>query len=46
MIGTREFVLRCYRMFASHFSARHEKQPRRISGLDGISSLKRLSVAG
>jgi hypothetical protein len=45
VIGTKEFVSRCYRRFAGHFTCRHEKRPRPISGLDGIYSLKRLSEA-
>jgi len=43
VIGTKEFVSRCYRRFASHFSCRHDKIPRPIAGLEGIYSLKRLS---
>jgi hypothetical protein len=43
VIGTKEFVHRCARMFQSHFNSRHEKRPRPIAGLDGVCSLKRLS---
>jgi hypothetical protein len=43
VIGTKEFVRHCYQMFQSHFSSRHDKRPRPISGLGGIYSLKRLS---
>jgi REP element-mobilizing transposase RayT len=45
VIGTKEFVSRCYRRFAGHFTCRHEKRPRPITGLEGIYSLKRLSEA-
>jgi hypothetical protein len=43
VIGTREFVARCYQKFKTHFTSRNEKQPRPIAGLDGLYSLKRLS---
>ncbi len=43
VIGTQEFVSRCYRLFESHFACRREKRPKPISGLDGVYSLKRLS---
>jgi REP element-mobilizing transposase RayT len=45
IIGTKEFVSRCYQAFKGNFSSRHEKRPRLIQGLDGIYSLKRLSEA-
>jgi len=43
IIGTKEFVTRCYLKFKDYFSSRREKYPRPVSGLDGIYSLKRLS---
>jgi REP element-mobilizing transposase RayT len=42
VIGTKEFVSSCYRRFEHHFTCRHEKNPQRIGGLDGVYSLKRL----
>ncbi len=42
IIGTKEFVSRCYQMFRSYFSCRREKRPMPVAGLDGIYSLKRL----
>lgn len=43
IIGTKEFVYRCYLKFKDYFSSRHEKRPRPVAGLKGIYSLKRLS---
>jgi hypothetical protein len=45
VIGSKEFVARCYRLFEGHFTCRHAKRPRGIAGLDGVFSLKRLSEA-
>ena len=43
IIGTKEFVARCYQRFKDYFSSRREKLPRAVAGLDGVYSLKRLS---
>ncbi|MBI5015259.1 MAG: transposase [Deltaproteobacteria bacterium] len=43
VIGSKEFVSRCYRLFESHFTCRHEKRPRGVAGLEGVFSLKRLA---
>jgi putative transposase len=43
IIGTKEFVARCYLKFKDHFSSRREKRPRAVAGLEGVYSLKRLS---
>jgi REP element-mobilizing transposase RayT len=43
VIGTKEFVERCSRLFQGHFACRHEKKPRTIPGLAGVYSLKRLA---
>ena len=32
VIGTKVFVARCAQLFAHHFSSRHAKRPRPISG--------------
>ena len=43
IIGTKEFVKKHYRQFRHIFQSRNEKIPKRISGLDGVYSLKRLT---
>jgi hypothetical protein len=43
IIGTKAFVNRHYQVFKDLFSAKHEKRPKPITGLEGIFSLKRLS---
>ena len=45
IIGTKDFVHQVYQRFKGYFTAKHEKRPREIKGLDGIFSLKRLSEA-
>jgi len=45
VIGTKEFVARHSRKFHDHFACKQEKKPRKVEGLDGIFSLKRLSNA-
>jgi REP element-mobilizing transposase RayT len=45
IIGSKEFVSLNYLRFKDIFSAKHEKKPKPIKGLDGIYSLKRLSEA-
>ncbi len=45
IIGSREFVSRNYKRFKHHFNSKREKKPKRIKGLDGVYSLKRLSTA-
>lgn len=42
IIGSREFVRNHYRRFQHLFQARREKIPKRVAGLEGIYSLKRL----
>ena len=42
IIGTRGFVSRYYEMFKCCFNTTGRKEPKKISGLDGIYSLKRL----
>ena len=42
IIGTKGFVLRHYEMFKCCFNTTGKKEPKKISGLDGIYSLKRL----
>ena len=43
IIGTKSFVSRYYEMFKGCFNTSNEKKPKKISGLDGIYSLKRLA---
>ena len=43
VIGTREFVSKNYQKFKHFFQSKNEKIPKRISGLDGMYSLKRLT---
>lgn len=43
ILGSREFVTKYYLRFKHHFSTKKEKKPKKISGLDGIYSMKRLS---
>jgi len=43
IIGTREFVKKNYQRFKHIFLSKNEKIPKRISGLDGVYFLKRLS---
>jgi len=43
IIGTREFVKKNYQRFKHAFQSKNEKIPKRISGLDGVYSLKRLT---
>ncbi len=42
IIGTKGFVSHYYEMFKGCFNSSNEKKPKKISGLDGIYSLKRL----
>jgi putative transposase len=42
VIGSRKFVGHLYAVFKGHFSAKHEKKGKPITGLEGIYSLKRL----
>ncbi len=42
IIGTKGFVSHYYEMFKGCFNTINEKKPKKISGLDGIYSLKRL----
>lgn len=43
IIGTKAFVSKHYLQFKHYFQSKNEKTPKRISGLDGIYSLKRLT---
>ena len=43
IIGTKGFVAHYYEMFKGCFNTSNEKKPKKISGLDGIYSLKRLA---
>ena len=43
IIGTKEFVFRCYLKFKDYFSSCHEKRPQLVAWLDGTYSLKRFS---
>jgi REP element-mobilizing transposase RayT len=43
VIGTKEFVARHAKKFHDHFACKQEKKPRKVDGLEGIFSLKRLS---
>ena len=43
IIGTKEFVSSNYQRFKDLFMSKREKIPRRVSGLDGVYSLKRLA---
>jgi REP element-mobilizing transposase RayT len=44
IIGSQAFVADHYQQFKHIFQSKHEKKPKPIKGLDGIYSLKRLSV--
>ena len=46
IIGSKQFVRRFYGVFKGHFSSKHEKKPKPIGGLGGISLLKRLYGGG
>jgi hypothetical protein len=43
IIGTKEFVSENYQRFKGVFMSKREKIPRRVGGLDGVYSLKRLT---
>lgn len=43
VIGTKAFVSRNYNQFKDLFQCKNDKVPKRISGLDGVYSLKRLT---
>ena len=43
IIGTKEFVSSNYQRFKGVFMSKREKIPRRVAGLDGVYSLKRLT---
>jgi putative transposase len=43
IIGTKAFVSKNYHQFKHFFHSKNEKIPKRISGLDGVYSLKRLT---
>jgi hypothetical protein len=43
IIGTKKFVSENYQRFKGVFMSKREKIPRRVAGLDGVYSLKRLA---
>ena len=43
IIGTKEFVSENYQRFKDLFMSKREKIPKRVAGLDGVYSLKRLA---
>jgi hypothetical protein len=43
IIGTKKFVSENYQRFKGVFMSKREKIPRRVAGLDGVYSLKRLT---
>jgi putative transposase len=43
IIGSKEFVSEYYQRFKDLFMSKREKIPRRVAGLDGVYSLKRLA---
>ena len=43
IIGTKGFVAHYYEIFKGYFNTSKERKPKRISGFDGIYSLKRLA---
>ena len=43
IIGTKEFVSSNYQRFKDVFMSKREKVPKRVVGLDGVYSLKRLA---
>ena len=43
IIGTKEFVSENYQRFMDLFMSKREKVPRRVAGLDGVYSVKRLA---
>jgi len=43
IIGSKEFVAENYQRFKHLFYSKHEKKPKKIKGLEGMYSLKRLS---
>ena len=45
IIGSKGYVSDLYLAFMHHFGAKREKVPKRITGLEGVYSLKRLSEA-
>jgi REP element-mobilizing transposase RayT len=44
VIGSREFVLENFQRFRAALNITNDRQPKRITGLDGVYSLKRLGV--
>jgi len=45
IIGSKAYVSRVYLGFKDYYAAKREKSPKRIIGLEGVYSLKRLSEA-
>jgi hypothetical protein len=45
IIETKAFVAENYQRFKHLFQSKHEKTPKRITGIDGLYSLKRLFEA-
>ncbi len=46
IIGSKQFVRQFYGVFKGHFSSKHEKKPKAITGLGRTFSLKRLYGEG
>jgi putative transposase len=45
IIGSKAYVSNLYLGFKDHYAAKREKVPKRITGLEGVYSLKRLAEA-
>ena len=45
IIGSKAYVSHQYLAFKDHYAAKREKVPKRVIGLEGVYSLKRLSEA-
>lgn len=43
IIGTKSFVAENYQRFKQLFQSKHEKEPKPVTGIDGLFSLKHLS---
>jgi putative transposase len=44
VIGSREFVLESFQRFRTMLTIKKDRQPKRITGLEGMYSLKRLGA--
>ena len=45
VIGSKAFVLATYEVYKDRFFASRERVPKRVKGIDGMYSMKRLSEA-